>query len=214
VFRYRIAEAGTDDLENWHRLRTQLYLEAGLVTAADLDSSGMYRDQYSEHSIHILAATDDGVDIGCWRMIEPAEGRTLQVTDLFGIDVLAKAYESSGAAIVPKYRRSIAALGFYRASYELAEEGGYEYTYGIVEEPVPESVRRFGFPIEVISEPRNVFGAPNVVVLTRRGEIVESIRAADATRPGSALAHLWERPFTWTLAESDLNPSDETIDTP
>ena len=128
------------------------------------------------------------------------------MTDLFGIDVLSKSYESSGAAIMPEYRRSIAALGFYRASYELAEERGYEHTYGVVEEQVPESVRRFGYPIEVISEPRDVFRAPNVAVLTRRSEIVESIRAADATRPGFAVAHLWERPFNWTLSDADLNP--------
>lgn len=205
MLRYRIAEPGTADLESWHRLRTQLYLEAGFLTVGDLDESGLYRDQYSEHSIHLLGANDDGADIGCWRMIEPAEGRTLQVTDLFGVDVLPKAYESSGAAIMPEYRRSIAALGFYLASFDIAEDKGYEYTYGIVELSVPDSVRRFGYPIEVISEPQHVFGTRNVATLTRRTEIVGSIRAADATREGFAVAHLWERPFAWTLSESDLS---------
>ncbi len=111
MFRYRIADATSADLESWHRLRMQLYLEVGLITVADLDRSGRYRDEYSEHSIHILGANDDGVDIGCWHMIEPADGRTLPVTDLFGIEILPRAYESSGTAIMREYRKSIASLG-------------------------------------------------------------------------------------------------------
>jgi N-acyl-L-homoserine lactone synthetase len=206
VFRYRIAEAGTDDLENWHRLRTQLYLDAGLLTTSDLDASGLYRDQYSEHSIHILGATDDGVDIGCWRMIEPAEGRTLPVTDLFGIEILPRAYESSGTAIKREYRKSIASLGFYRALSELADEKGYELAYGIVEVPVLESIRRLGLPIEVISDPRHVFNAANVATVSRRSEIIESLRSAHATRDGVSVADFWDRPFDWKLSMTDLSP--------
>lgn len=207
MFHYRIAEAGSTDLESWHRLRTQLYLEAGLLTSSDLDArTGLYRDQYSEHSIHILGATDEGVDIGCWRMIEPAEGRTLPVTDLFDIEILPRAYESSGTAIKREYRKSIASLGFYRALSDLADAKGYEHAYGIVEVPVLDSIRRLGLPMEVISEPRHVFNAPNVATLSKRGEIIASLRSTRATRDGARVADFWERPFDWTLSTSDLNP--------
>lgn len=209
MFRYRIADAGTDDLENWHRLRTQLYLESNLITDRDLDSSGVYRDQYSEHSIHVTGTNDDGVDIGCVRMIEPAEGRTLPVADLFDVDVLPKAYEGSGIAIMAQYRKSFASLGFYRALHDIADERGYEYSYGIIEEPGLHAVRRLGFPIEVVGGPRHVFNASNVAIVHRRSDTLASLRAADADRALS-VAQLWERPFDWTLSESDLIPKSVT----
>lgn len=209
MFRYRIAEAGTDDLEAWHRLRTRLYLETNLISEDDLDGSGMYRDHYSEHSIHVLGTNDQGVDIGCVRMIEPVEGRTLPVADLFGIDVLPNAYEGSGIAITAEYRKSFASLGFYRALHDVADERGYAYSYGIVEEPGLYAVRRLGFPIEVVGEPRHVFNAPNVAIVHRRSDTVASLRAADAER-ALAIAQLWERPFDWTLSPSDLIPDSLT----
>jgi len=203
MFHYRVAEPGTDDLEEWHRLRTRLYMESGLITGDDLDPSAVYRDRYSEHSIHIACADDDGVDIGCVRMIEPAEGRTLPVSDLFGVQVLPKAYEGSGIAIMPEYRKSLASLGFYRALHDLADERGYEYSYGILEVPGLDAVRRLGFPIEVVSEPRNVFNASNVAIVHQRSNTLSSLRAADAGR-GLDIAQLWERPFDWTLSGADL----------
>ncbi len=89
---------------------------------------------------------------------------------------------------------------------DIADEKGYEYAYGIVEVPVLESMRRLGMPIEVISEPRHVFNAPNVATLSTRSEIIESLQDAHATRDGFSVAEFWERPFTWTLSPSDLNP--------
>ena len=208
MFRYRIAESGTD-LEAWHRLRTRLYLESNLISDEDLDASGVYRDGYSEHSIHVLGSSDDGVDIGCVRMIEPADGHTLPVTDLFGVDVLPNAYEGSGIAIMAQYRKSFASLGFYRALHDVADERGYEYSYGIVEEPGLHAVRRLGFPIEVVGGPRHVFNASNVAVVHRRSDTLASLRAADAGR-ALGIAQLWERPFDWTLSESDLIPDSMT----
>jgi hypothetical protein len=204
VFHYRIAEPGTADLESWHRLRTRLYLEAGLVTTADLDDgSGLYRDRYSEHSTHLLGTNEDGVDIGCLRMIEPGAGQTLPVTDLFGIDVLPHAWEVSGGAVEPKYRKSLVMLGFYRALFWLAEEREYQNMYGIVEQPVIANALRSGLPVEVVSEPRFVFNALNVVTLIRRSSMVAAIES-DSEAP--VFASYFRKPFDWTLSDADLNP--------
>ena len=46
VFRYRIAEIGSSDFTTWLRLRTDLYLESGLITPDELDSTGFYVDRY------------------------------------------------------------------------------------------------------------------------------------------------------------------------
>ena len=202
MFRYRIADASAADLEGWHRLRTSLYLESGLITPDDIDpESGHFVDTYDDHSIHLLAATDD-VDIGCWRMVEPADGRTLPVTDLFGIDVLPNAWESSGSAVLPRYRKSPVTLGFYRALFTIAEEKGYENVYGIVEQPFLDAAMRFGLPVEVVGEPRFVFNALNVPTLITRSAMVSVIENQD----GPGFAAFFRKPFDWTLSPSDLNP--------
>ncbi len=203
MFRYRIAEAGTDDLAGWHRLRTALYLDSGLITQDDIDpDSGLFVDAYDDHSVHLLAADDDGVDIGCWRMIEPGPGRTLPVSDLFGIDLLPNAWESSGSAIEPRYRKSPVSLGFHRALFSLAEERGYENVYGIVEQPYLAAAQRSGLPIEVVSEPRFVFNASNVATLIRRSSMVALIDSGSDDAP--AFAAYFRKPFDWTLSEDDF----------
>jgi N-acyl-L-homoserine lactone synthetase len=205
VFCYRIAEPGTPDLESWHRLRTDLYLASGLITADDIDSeSGYFVDTYDDHSIHLLAAHDDDGDIGCWRMVEPASGRILPVTELFGIDVLPNAWESSGSAVLPAYRKTPVTLGFYRALFSLAEEKGYENAYGIVEQPYLDAALRNGYPIEVVGEPRFVFNAQNVATLTRRSALVSVIEAPADDAP--AFAAYFRKPFDWTLSSGDLKP--------
>ena len=204
MFRYRIAEAGTDDLRAWHRLRTDLYLDSGLITRDDIDpDSGQFVDAYDDHSVHLLAANDEGADIGCWRMIEPGPGRTLPVTDLFGIDVLPNAWESSGSAVLPPYRKSPVSLGFFRALFSLAEERGYENVYGIVEQPYLAATLKSGFPVEVVSEPRFVFNALNVVTLTRRSSMVALIENRSDDVP--AFVTYFRTPFDWTLSVEDLD---------
>ena len=203
MFRYRIAKPGTDDLDSWHRLRTRLYLDAGLITPSDIDQeSGLFVDVYDDHSVHLLAANDDDLDIGCMRMIEPGTGRTLPVTDLFGIDLLPHAWEVSAGAVEPQYRKSPVLLGFYRALFSLAEERGYENVYGIVEQPVLQASLSSGLPIEVVSEPRFVFHAMNVATLIRRSSMVALIESGDVP----AFSAYFRKPFDWTLSLDDLNP--------
>jgi N-acyl-L-homoserine lactone synthetase len=206
VFRYRIAEPGSDDLESWHRLRTGQYLDHGLIAGDDIDpDSGLFVDPYDDHSTHVLAANDDGLDIGCIRMVEQGDGRTLPVTDLFGIDVLPHAWESSANAVLPEYRRTPVKLGFFRALFALAEEKGYENMYAIVELPYLDTVRRsLGLPIEVVSEERFVFNAPNVATLITRNAVVAAMAVTPAEASGFA-AYL-RKPFDWTLSSADLTP--------
>lgn len=205
MIRYRIAEPGSDDITTYHRLRTQLYLEEGLITATDVDpDTGLYLDQYDEHSIHLLAASDDGGDVGCWRMVESGPGRTLPVTDLFGVDVTPRSYESSGSAIVPAYRKTMVGLGFYRAMFAVAEERGLENTYGIVEPPYLATARAIGIPIEVLSEPRHVFNADNVAIVVRRDALMAVLDTVAETVP--AFVDFFLKPFDWTLPDHDVLP--------
>jgi N-acyl-L-homoserine lactone synthetase len=170
MFRYRIAAPGSTSIESWFRLRTDEYLEHGLITAADIDATtGLYTDQYDEHSIHVLASNEDGIDVGCVRMVESGGDRVLPVSDLFEIDVLPRSWELSANLVLPEYRKSALKPGLYRAVFSLAEEKGYQNMYGIVEPPYLDSlIRTTGAPIEVVSEPQFVFNALNVVILVPR----------------------------------------------
>ena len=206
MIRYRIAERGSADVETYHRLRTAMYLAEGLITPSDVDSgTGLYIDQYDEHSIHLLAATDQDVDIGCWRMVESAPGHTLPVTDLFGVDVTPRSYESSGSAIVPAYRKTMVGLGFFRAMFAVAEERGLDNAYGIVEQPYLATARAIGIPIEVLSEPRHVFNADNVAIVVRRDALMAVLDTVSETVP--AFVDFFLEPFDWTLPDHTLLPA-------
>jgi N-acyl-L-homoserine lactone synthetase len=205
MIHYRIAEPGSDDVETYHRLRTEMYLAEGLITPADVDpGTGLYVDQYDEHSIHLLAANDDDLDIGCWRMVESAPGRTLPVTDLFGVDVPPRSYESSGSAIVPAYRKTMVGLGFFRAIFAVAEERGLNNAYGIVEPPYLATARAIGIPIDVLSEPRHVFNADNVAIVVRRDALMAVLDTVAETVP--AFVDYFLKPFDWTLPDHDVLP--------
>jgi N-acyl-L-homoserine lactone synthetase len=204
VFRYRIAEAGSDDLHSWHGLRSDEYLRSGLITRDEIDPvSGLFIDKYDEHSTHVLAANDAGQDIGSIRMIEPSDTGTLPVTDLYDIEPLPRSWESSANVVLPVYRKSLVKLGFFRALWALAEEKEFEAMYGIVELPYLDAlVKATGLPIEVVSEPRFVFNAPNVATLITRRSMVAAIESDDAP----AFANYFSKPFDWTLSVDDLNP--------
>lgn len=207
VFRYRIAEPGGPDIETYHRLRTQMYLEEDLIDSADLDPvTGVHVDQYDEHSTHLLVSVGDGVDIGCWRIVEQREGCTLPVQDLYGIDVLPRSYESSGSAILPAYRKTLAGLGFFRAMLAIADERGLDHAYGIVEQPYLTATQAFGIPIQVLSEPRFVFNADNVAIMVDRDELMAALHGADVPSL-SRFITFFREPFDWTLDEHDLQPS-------
>jgi N-acyl-L-homoserine lactone synthetase len=204
VFRFRIAENGSPDLDRWLDLRTTLYLESGLIDSNEVDdAAGMYVDEYDDYSTHLLASDDAGVDIGCCRIIEPQDDQTLPVTDLFGIEPLPRSYEGSGVAVAPQHRKELVSLGLYRAISELADQKGYEYSYSIIEEPAVAALRRLGYPIEVLSEPRFVFNAPNVAAVIDRNEMLASMESSDSAL-SSLVQRYYRKPFEWSLAESDL----------
>jgi len=205
MIRYRIAEPGGDDLEIYHRMRTEVYLAEGLITPTDVDpETGLFTDQYDEHSIHLLAANDDGVDIGCWRMVESGPGR-LPVTDLFGVDVPPRSYESSGSAITPAYRKTMVGLGFFRAMLAVADERGLDNAYGIVEPPYLATARAIGIPIEVLSEPRYVFNADNVAIVVRRDALMAVLDTVAESVP--AFVDYFLKPFDWTLSDHEFPPA-------
>ncbi|MGA9103141.1 hypothetical protein [Aeromicrobium sp.] len=204
MFRIRIAELGTPDFTAWLRLRTDLYLDTGLITLDDLDGpSALYTDTYDDYSTHLLASDDDGVDVGCCRMIEPQGDQTLPVTDLFGIDPVHRSFEGSGVAVLPRLRKSMMSLGLYRAMAYVGDQRGYEYSYSIIEAPVLASLLRLGYPLRVLSEPRFVFNAPNVAAIMDRTEILRSLERIDAS---SLVLRYYRKPFEWSLTEKDLTP--------
>ena len=203
VFRFRIAENGSPDLDRWLELRTTLYTESGLINSDQIDANGRYVDQYDDYSTHLLASDDAGVDIGCCRIIEPQGDQTLPITDLFGIEPLPRSYEGSGVAVLPRYRKALVSLGMYRAIAELADQKGYEYSYSIIEEPVLAALRRLGYPIQVLSEPLFVFNAPNVAAVIKRSGTLASMENNEGELSSIVLRY-YRKPFEWSLTGSDL----------
>jgi N-acyl-L-homoserine lactone synthetase len=204
LIRYRIVESG-DDLARYHRLRTDVYLDTGLITEADIDpTSGLYVDRYDDHSVQLLATNDDDLDVGCWRMIESGPGRTLPISDLFDIEVTPNSYESSSSAILPAYRKTQVGLGFFRAMLEISEDRGLGDTYGIVEQPYLDFVRAIGIPVDVLGEPRFVFNADNVPIVIWRQELMAVLDAVGPTAP--PFVDYFLKPFNWSLAVEDAAP--------
>jgi len=203
VFRFRIAENGSPDLDRWLELRTTLYMESGLINRDQIDAGGRYVDQYDDYSTHLLASDDAGVDIGCCRIIEPQGDQTLPITDLFGIEPLPRSYEGSGVAVSPRYRKALVSLGMYRAIADLADQKGYEFSYSILEEPVLASLRRLGYPIQVLSEPLFVFNAPNVAAVINRSDMLASMETSEGAL-SSIMLRYYRKPFEWSLTEGDL----------
>ena len=200
---YRVAEPGSDDVRACQRIRTEVYLDTGLITPDEVEpESGLFVDQYDAHSIHLLAATDDGTDIGCWRMVESGPGRTLPVTDLFDVEVTPRSYESSGSAIVPAYRKTLVGLGFFRAMLEIADQRGLDNAYGIVEQPYLDAALALGIPIDVLSQPRHVFHADNVAIVVRRDALMAVLSTVAETVP--QFVDYFLKPFDWTLSDHEF----------
>jgi len=203
VFRYRIAEVGSSDFATWLQLRTDLYLETGLITPDELDPAGLFVDAYERHSVHVLASDDHGVDIGCTRLIDGSDGAPLQVTDMFGITPLSRPSEASGTAVVASYRKSWVSLGLYRALFEIAVDRGHEHRYAILEPRYLASLRALGYPYEVVGEPMDVFGYPNIAGVYPLADLLASMQKAEGPS-ASVIYHYFARPFGWTLTEKDL----------
>jgi len=208
VFHYRIAAYGSDDFELWRRIRTELYLQEGLIEPPSVDAElGVFTDDYDQHSIHLLAVDDTGEVVGCCRMIEGGTN-TLQITREFDLPVPADSFEVSGTAVYTKFRKTFATLGFYRALVALAEERGYRHAYLVVEKPFLAALEMLGLPVNVVAEPRWLYNAYNVAVHITLGEIADSLTAADRSRGDTtAFGDYFRRPFTWTLDTRDILPS-------
>lgn len=203
MFSYRVATPGSADFTSWLRLRTDLYLESNLIRPDELDATGLYVDRYEDHSVHVLASDDHGVDVGCTRLIDGSDGAPLQVADLFGITPLSRSSEASGTAIVAPYRKSWVSLGLYRALFEIAVDRRHEHRYSIVEPPYLNSLRALGYPYEVVGEPLNVFGHPNIACVYPLAGLLPSMQTADGPRAAVTYRY-FSRPFTWTLTDEDL----------
>ena len=211
MFHYRIADPGSDDFNQWKKIRTQLYLKAGFIESDSINPGiGVFTDEYDEHSIHLLASDAAGQPVGCCRMIEGGMN-TLQVTTQFDLQVPHYSCEISGTAVFEPFRKTFATLGFYRALMHLAEERGYEYAYMEVEEPFLAALEVLGLPVEVVSEPRWVYNTYNVAALVRVSSIAASLTEADNARGGTtSFGEYFRRPFTWTLASHDILPPAHT----
>ena len=203
MFRYRIAEVGSSDYTTWLRLRTDVYLESGLIPADELDSTGLYVDRYEDHSAHVLASDGHGADIACTRLIDGSDGAPLQVTELFGITPRSRPSEASGTAVVAQYRKSWVSLGLYRALFEIAVERKHEHRYSILEPRYLASLRALGYPYEVVGEPLNVFGFPNIAGVYPVADLLPSMQKSDGPH-ASVTYRYFARPFEWTLTEEDL----------
>ncbi len=211
MFHYRIAEYGSEDFDRWQQIRTQLYLEAGLIEPDSVDpDAGAFTDEFDEHSIHLLALDDAGDPVGCCRMIEGG-ANTLQVTRTFDLQVPHDSFEVSGTAVYPEFRKTFATLGFYRALFTLAEDRGYEHAYLVVEEPFLAALEVLGLPLEVVTEPRWLYNTYNVVALVQVIRVAASLTAADDARGGSTrFGDYFRRRFTWTLDSRDILPPART----
>lgn len=203
VFRYRVAEIGSSDFTTWLQLRTDLYLESGLIKPDELDSTGLYVDQYEDHSVHVLASDEHGADIACTRLIDGSDGAPLPVADLFDITPRSRSSEASGTAVVPPYRKSWVSLGLYRALYEIAVDRKHEHRYAIVEPRYLASLRALGYPYEVVAGPLNVFGFPNVVGVYPVADLLPSMQQADGPQTSVSFRY-FSRPFEWTLTQEDV----------
>ena len=203
LFQYRIAEAGSADFTTWLRLRTDLYLESRLITPDELDSTGIYVDQYEDHSVHVLASDEHGADIACTRLIDGSDGAPLPVTDLFGLTPRSRSSEASGTAVVPPYRKSWVSLGLYRALYEIAVDREHEHRYAIVEPRYLASLRALGYPYEVVGGPLNVFGFPNIAGVYPVADLLPSMQQADGPQASVSFRY-FSRPFEWSLTEEDV----------
>jgi len=126
------------------------------------------------------------------------------VTDLFGITPLSRSSEASGTAVVAPYRKSWVSLGLYRALLDIAVERQHEHRYSIVEPRYLASLRALGYPYEVVGEPLNVFGHPNVAAVYPVADLLPSMQKADG--PNASVIHRYfSRPFEWTLTDDDLS---------
>jgi hypothetical protein len=104
---------------------------------------------------------------------------------------------------VAPYRKSSVSLGLYRALFEIAVDRKHEHRYAILEPRYLASLRALGYPYEVVGEPLNVFGFPNIVGVYPVADLLPSMQQADGAQVAVTYRY-FARPFEWTLTEEDL----------
>lgn len=175
------AYVAAEDLDAWVALRTQLYLESGLIGHNDLDPSGRYRDRYEAHAAPYFIETIAGLRVGTFRLIHGREG-TLQIAEQFGLRDDPHGYEISGFALGRAYHATGASVGAYRACFQLGRLDGYRTAYMEVEEWLLKSLRNIGLPLQLLAEPQWTFNATNYAVAIPLEDVVGSLREADVRR--------------------------------
>lgn len=205
VFRYAAVDTA-EALTRWASLRTELYLDADLITASDLNDRGLYTDAYDRYSTHYLAyaGSDSAAPIGTCRLID-GELTRLKVVSSYGLAADRPASEISGLTMAAEHRKSFATIGFYKLIFDCARLRGHDDVYMELEEPFLDVVAKLGFPITVLSEPRWTYRTWNVAVRIHVPDVVASIHAADARRGGALqLGPFFESPFSGVLDTDTL----------
>ena len=205
MYTFQIADSSAADLRQWQELRTDIYQQAGYLSAEDLGRDGIFRDPYDEYSIHVLARDSGGFPVGCVRMIEGRLGE-LQVTHEYSIDGIGTdALEVSGCVVVAEHRRSMVTLGLYRSLFELAGDLGYRQAFMVVEQEFLNALADLGLPLMAVSEPKTIFNTVNVAAVLTIADIVDSMAAADRRRGNTTrFGAFFADRFDWTLTPRDL----------
>jgi hypothetical protein len=186
-----VHQIDADELPNWHRVRTTVYLERGYINDTELNADGLYVDTHDAHALHIAAYWLDEM-IGTFRLIYRVGGeQTLPVEELFELILPAgsTAVEPSGLAVLPEYRSFLqpeAFLLLLQGVFALAVEAGADCLYPVLERPMIRFLQDIiGLPVEIISGPKQVYHTTNWAVRCPVGDIVTSVEKKDRTRRGS-----------------------------
>lgn len=197
IFRYVTVNEGPL-LDRWFELRTQIYLESGLIGIAELNAQGRYVDTYDDHSEHVLFFDEEAPasPIGTLRLVD-GRRTALPVTNLFGVRTSLDAVEVSGFAVLRQYRKSFVTLGAYRLLWGYALDKAYDEIHFEIEEPLHQSLKWIGIPALATSESRITFNALNTPFMNRPEEWIPSVRARDQVRARSGLSvsRVFESPF-------------------
>jgi N-acyl-L-homoserine lactone synthetase len=197
-----------DELPIWHAIRTQVYLERGYVTAQQLNAASLFVDSHDIHAQHIGAFSADEM-IGTFRLIFRGNpSGLLPVEELFGriLPAHVVAVEPSGLAVLKEYRSftGLAFVGLLRGIFELAVEAGADFLYPVLEMQMIRWLQSIGFPIDTISEPRNVYNSENWATCCSVGNLVESIEKKDRSRSRLKYGPVFANPFDGWLTEDDI----------
>jgi N-acyl-L-homoserine lactone synthetase len=172
-----VHQIDADELPNWHRVRTTVYLERGYINDTELNADGLYVDTHDAHALHIAAYWLDEM-IGTFRLIYRVGGeQTLPVEELFELILPAGSTAVEPSGLAPLLLQGV---------FALAVEAGADCLYPVLERPMIRFLQDIiGLPVEIISGPKQVYHTTNWAVRCPVGDIVTSVEKKDRTRRGS-----------------------------